>query len=462
MTTRAQGPAARAARAFYLETYGCQMNVADGELIAGILAESGLRPVDDPGSADVILLNTCAIRDHAEQRVLGRLGQLQAIRRQRPWLKLGVAGCMAQERKGGLLRSSGGVDFVVGPDGYRELPAILAELETRPGPRVHAKLLRVEPYERLLPIRKDPFSAWVSIIRGCDKFCTYCIVPYTRGRERSRAVQDVLREVETAAQGGAREVTLLGQNVNSYRGLDARGRTVALAELIERVADVDGIARVRYTTSHPQDFGDELIALHARHPKVCPYVHLPVQSGSDTVLQRMNRSYTRAEYLAKVAALREAVPAIALSTDVIVGFPGETGEDFAATLELLEEVRYDTAFLFKYSPRTGTKAARLPDAVAEDHAQARLEALIALQRVHTEAALAAVVGRDVKVLVQGSATRGGGAVQGRDPHFRSVVFAGAPELAGSLVRVRVTASSGKTLLGRREPGDVPAPLLAIG
>jgi tRNA-2-methylthio-N6-dimethylallyladenosine synthase len=265
---------------------------------------------------------------------------------------------MAQELKGELLRRAGGVDFVVGPDGYRELPAILEDLDAGRGRRVHARLLREEPYERLLPLRRDRVSAWVSVIRGCDRFCTYCIVPFTRGRERSRSVADVLREVEAAARGGAREVTLLGQNVNSYRGLDERGEPASLARLIERVAAVEGVARVRYTTSHPQDFGEELIRLHATHPRVPPYVHLPVQSGSDAVLARMNRTYTRAEYVAKVRALRDAVPDVALSTDVIVAFPGETDDDFARTVDLMEEVRYDTAFLFRWSPRRGTKAAR--------------------------------------------------------------------------------------------------------
>jgi tRNA-2-methylthio-N6-dimethylallyladenosine synthase len=450
-------------RRFYIETYGCQMNAADSELMAGILAGRDLEPAPAPEDADVILLNTCAIRDHAEQRVLGRIGQLQELRREHPGLKLGVAGCMAQELKGELLERSGGIDFVIGPDGYRDLPDLLEDLDSSRERRVHAKLLRVEPYERLLPLRKDPHSVWVSIIRGCDKFCSYCIVPYTRGRERSRSVADVLREVTVAAEGGAREVTLLGQNVNSYAGTGADGGCVSLGGLIEQVAEVPGILRVRYTTSHPQDFGDELIRLHASHPKVCPYVHLPVQCGSDRVLERMNRSYTRAQYLAKVDALREAVPGIALSTDVIVGFPGETDEDFAATLDLLERVRYDFAFLFKFSPRRGTRAAALPDPVDADVAQARLETLIEIQRRHTEDALRASVGRTVWVLVNGPATRGRGFVQGRDPHFRSVVFRGGAELAGTLVSVRVTGSSGKTLLGQAiaQPAAGPT-LLAIG
>ncbi|MBA2565874.1 MAG: tRNA (N6-isopentenyl adenosine(37)-C2)-methylthiotransferase MiaB, partial [Gemmatimonadetes bacterium] len=437
-----------ATRTFYIETYGCQMNVADGELASGILAERGFDPVARPEDADVVLLNTCAIRDHAEQRVLGRIGQLQSLRRARPGLKLGVVGCMAQELKGELLARVGGVDFVVGPDGYRELPAMLDDLDTARERRVHTRLLRTEPYAALLPLRKDPFSAWVTIIRGCDKFCTYCIVPYTRGRERSREVADVLHEIRTAARGGAREVTLLGQNVNSYRGLDEDGSVVGLAELLRRVAEVDGVERVRYTTSHPQDFGDDLIAVHASIRRVSPFLHLPVQSGSDDVLRRMNRTYTRAEYLAKVRALRAAVPDIALSTDVITGFPGETEPDFERTLELLEEVRYDSAFLFRFSPRRGTKAAAYGDVVPDDVAQGRLERLIQLQRAHTEAALAATLGSTVQVLVQGPASRGEGSVQGRDDHFRSVVFRGDASLAGTIVPVHVSGSSGKTLLGR--------------
>jgi tRNA-2-methylthio-N6-dimethylallyladenosine synthase len=458
------------ARSFYIETYGCQMNVADSELVAGILAARDLVPVSSPEAADVVLLNTCAVREHAERRVLGRIGQLQQIRRERPQLKLGVVGCMAQELKSALLERSGGIDFVIGPDGYRELPQILDDLDSSRARRVHTRLLRVEPYEALLPLRKDPYSVWVSIIRGCDKFCTYCIVPYTRGRERSRAMADILREVEVAARAGAREVTLLGQNVNSYRGEDGSGGTLSLARLMELVAEVDGIARVRYTTSHPQDFGEELIRLHASHPKVCPYLHLPVQSGSDAVLARMNRTYTRAEYLAKVAALRRAVPRIALSTDVIVGFPGESDRDFEQTLELLEEVRYDFAFLFKFSPRAGTRAARFADRVADELAQARLERMIELQRSHTEAALAASVGRTVQVLVNGPASRQEGYVQGRDERFQSVVFQGGRSLAGSIVPVWITGSSGKTLLGRlvaprpaSRSGCAPEPpLLRIG
>src|SRR6059036_3645248 len=359
-------------RRVYIETYGCQMNVADSELIVGVLVREGFVRTDDPAAADVLLVNTCAVRDHAEQRVLSRLGELKGFKR--PGRVLGVVGCMAQRLGPRLLERVPQVDLVIGPDGYRGLPELIARAHQ--GERAaEVEFKTWEHYEDVPPAREISVSAFVTVQRGCDYRCTFCIVPMTRGPERSRKLADVVREVEGLAAGGTTEVTLLGQTVNSYTDGEHD-----FADLVRAVGAVAGLRRLRFTSPYPTDFTERVLAALAETPPVCEHVHLPVQSGSSRVLKRMLRRYDRARYLDVVAALRRALPGIALTTDIIVGFPGETEQDFQETVSLVEQVGYDDAYTFKYSPREGTPATRLKDAVADDIAGERLQRLVALVR----------------------------------------------------------------------------------
>src|SRR6267142_1054582 len=341
-------------RSFYIETYGCQMNVADSELMLGRLGQAGYRRVERAEEADVILVNTCANREHAEQRIYGRLGELTRHKLRRPGVVLGVAGCMAQHLRAKLIERVPQVDLVVGPDGYRRLPELIDE--AREEPTLSVRLSRVETYGDLAPARADGVRAWVSIMRGCDKFCAFCIVPYVRGRERSLPADEVIRQVEHAAAEGFKEVVFLGQTVNAYRHED-----VDFAELLRRADRVPGIERIRFTSPHPADMTDEAVDAIATCAKVCPQVHLPLQSASDAVLDRMRRTYTIAQYDTLVAKLRAAIPGLALTTDIIVGFPGETAGDFEATRSAMRRIRYDGAFVFKYSPRLGARSAEWPE-----------------------------------------------------------------------------------------------------
>ncbi len=432
---------------YYIETYGCQMNVADAELMGGVLKREGHVRVDDPAEAEVVIVNTCAIRDHAEQRVIGRVGQLNMHKLERPGVRLGVAGCVAKELGKELLELAH-VDFVVGPDSYRHLPEVLDRVDD--GERVVLdRFSRSENYEDLEPYRIERCAAWVTIMRGCDKFCSYCIVPFTRGREKCRSPEGILEEVRRAVDDGAREVTLLGQNVNSYRAGDWD-----FPDLLSAVAQVDGLRRIRFTTSHPWDFTQRLVDAIAAHPAICEHVHLPVQSGSDRILAAMRREHTAAWYLERVQMLREAVPECALSTDVIVGFPGETEADFQATFDLMAEVRYNFAYVFVYSPRPHTPAATIRDEVVP-HALAveRLEALNALQRGIGAAYLLEKVGTVQEVLVQGPAKRGRDLVSGWTERRETVVLPGDATLVGEIVPVRVTGLSGITLHGEVERPD---------
>jgi tRNA-2-methylthio-N6-dimethylallyladenosine synthase len=422
----------------YIETYGCQMNVADTELVLGHLRSHGYTKAVAPDDADVILLNTCAIREHAEARVIGRLGELARHKRRRPDVRLGVTGCMAQHLRGRLRERAPAVDLVVGPDGYRRLPELLAG---EADPHVALRLDPDETYADLPVARAPGVRAWVTAMRGCDRFCTFCIVPYVRGRERSLPGPTLIDEVRRLAAAGVREIVFLGQTVNAYRhdGWD-------LAELLRRAAEVPGILRLRFTSPHPSDMSDRLVDAMADCPAVAPQLHLPVQAGSDRVLARMGREYTIAAYEALVTELRRRVPRLALSTDVIVGFPGETDEDFAATEALMHRVRYDSAFLFKYSPREGTRAFRFDDSVPEEEKARRLERLIALQEATSAEINRALLGSDVEVLVDGPARRPAGWMAGKTPQMRTVVFPG-PAAPGELRRVRVEAMTSHTLSG---------------
>ena len=433
----------------YVETYGCQMNVADSDLIGSVLAEAGYATAARADDADVIVVNTCAVREKAEDRVIARAGELGAIKRRRPGAVLAIVGCMAEHLKDGLAQRAPGVDVIAGPDSYRRLPELLARsrAQVRPGaaamaPVVDIKLDRDETYEGLSGAAGgDGVSGFVTIQRGCDKFCTFCVVPFTRGRERGTSPREVLRQVRELADAGYREVVLLGQTVNSYRWDD-----VTFAQLLRAVARVDGIARVRFTSPYPVDFTDDVIAALAEEPALCKYVHLPVQSGSDAVLDRMRRGYRVADYRAIVAALRRAMPQIALSTDVLTGFSGETEDDHRATLDLMRELRFDSAFMFGYSERDLTFAAKkLADDVAPAVKQRRLSEIVALQERISAEVFAAHVGRRERVLVHGPSRRDPAQLMGRTDGFKTVILPRGVGAVGALVDVTIARATMATL-----------------
>ena len=432
----------------YIETYGCQMNVSDSELMLGVLGREGYVRTDDPAAADVLLVNTCAVRDHAEQRVLGRMGELK--RYKRPGGVLGVMGCMAQRLGPRLLERVPQVDLVVGPDGYRNLPELIARAGG--GERVADVAFKSwEHYEDVPPVRGRTISAFVTVQRGCDYRCTFCIVPMTRGSERSRNLTDVVREVEGLTAQGTTEATLLGQTVNSYHD-----GVHDFADLLRAVGGVRGLRRLRFTSPYPTDFTDRVLAAMADTPAVCEHVHLPVQSGSSRVLKRMLRRYDRERYLEVVAALRRAVSGVALTTDIIVGFPGETESDFAETLSLVETVGFDDAYTFKYSVREGTPAVRIKDHVAEEVKAERLERLIAVARRVARGKSVALVGTEQEVLVEGHARRGD-LLQGRTRTNKVALLEGPAAWIGTYRRVRLTGTSGTTFTAwplEREPAPM--------
>ena len=428
------------ARRIYMETYGCQMNVADSELMLGQLRRAGFERVEEATQADVILVNTCAIREHAEQRIYGRLGELSRHKVRRPGVVLGVAGCMAQHLRDRLIERVPQVDLVIGPDGYRDLPALVDQ--AREEPTLAVRLSRVETYGDLTPARADGVRAWVSIMRGCDKFCTFCIVPYVRGRERSLPADEVIRQVEHAAAEGFKEIVFLGQTVNAYRDGD-----VDFAELLRRADRVDGIERIRFTSPHPADMTDRAVEAIASCGKVMPQVHLPLQSGSNAVLERMRRIYTIEQYDALVAKLRAAVPGLALTTDVIVGFPGETDADFEATRAAMRRIRYDGAFLFKYSPRPGARSAGWDDDVPDAEKTRRITVLIEEQKQTSLERNAESVGAEVEVLVEGPSKKRVDHWFGKTKQFKTAVFRHGDERVGDRIRVRVAAASPYTLFG---------------
>jgi tRNA-2-methylthio-N6-dimethylallyladenosine synthase len=436
----------------YVETYGCQMNVSDSELMLGKLASAGYTPVEQPEGADVILVNTCAIRDHAEQRVIGRLGELK--RHMKPDTVMGVTGCMAQRLGPTLLEKARHVSLVIGPDGYRALPALVDG--ARRGERAIATTFDLEEhYEDFAPRRFDKVKAWIPVQRGCDYRCTYCIVPTTRGSERSRRLDDVIREVEGVVADGMSEVVLLGQTVNSYND-----GTHDFADLLRRVGSVSGIRRVRFTSPHPNDFSDRVIAALAEVPTVCEHVHLPMQSGSSRTLKRMLRRYTREEYLACVDRLRAAVPGLALTTDVIVGFPGETEEDFAETLSAVEAVGFVDAYTFIFSPRDGTPATRMPAelAVPDEVASERLQRLVALVRSGARQRNLGLLGTRHEVLVEREAKRGEAMLMTRTRDFKTVLVPGDASMLGQYLNVELTGTTGSTFTGAIVRERQPLPM----
>ncbi len=429
-------------RTYWVETYGCQMNVSDSELMEGVLTADGYRSVSTPDEADVILVNTCAIRDHAERRVLGRVAELNRVKKSRPGVLIGVCGCMAQRLGERLMEQADYVDMVIGPDAYRSLPQIIDEA-SRNGGVVDIELNPAENYEGLEMRRASRVSAWIPIQRGCNYRCTYCIVPYTRGDEKNREPGAILAEIRKLADEGITEFTLLGQTVNSYR-FDGWN----FARLLRAVARVPGVRRLRYTSPHPNDVTRELVEVMAEEEAVCAHLHLPVQSGSNRVLKRMARRYTREEYTQRVELLRELIPHIALTTDIIVGFPGEKEEDFRETLDLVNEVEYDSAFTFKYSPRDGTPSTRMdPETfVAPEVAQRRLEELIKAVREIAARRNLAEVGSTREVLLEKRARRGN-LLQGKTETNKAVLIPGPDEWLGRYMKVALTGTTGATFTG---------------
>lgn len=425
----------------YVETYGCQMNAADTEIILSVMDGNGYEPTDDIAAADVVFLNTCSIRDNAEQRIHGRLTNITYYKRRKPELVVGILGCMAERLRRDLLKEGSLVDVVVGPDQYRALPELVHE--ARFGSKgLAVKLSRVETYDDITPLRTEGISAWISVMRGCDKFCTFCIVPFTRGRERSRGLASIVAEVEELARHGFREVTLLGQNVNSYRsdGLD-------FADLLAAVAQVDPMIRFRYTTSHPQDMSDKLIETMARFDNICNYIHLPVQSGSNRVLRLMNRTYTVEHYMERIARIREMIPEVSLSTDIIAGFPTESDDDHRATLEVIERVAYDGAYTFKYSPRENTKAWAMGDDVPEDVKTRRLDDIISLQRSISDRNNQRHVGIVERVLVDGPSKKDELEWKGRTDTNKVVIFPRGDVQVGDYIDVKIHRANAATLFG---------------
>ena len=448
-------------RKVYIESYGCQMNFSDSEIVASILAEEGYATTDRPEEADLVLLNTCSIRDKAEQTVLNRIDGLKHLKGRNPDLKLGVLGCMAERMREDLLEKKQLVDLVVGPDAYRSLPQLLDEVGT--GQKaVNVLLSRDETYDDIAPVRlgRNGVTAFISIMRGCDNMCAFCVVPFTRGRERSRDPETIVQEARDLVAQGYREVTLLGQNVDSYRwNVDSRGQVkdparpvTDFADLLALVAGVDPLLRVRFSTSHPKDMTDKVLEVMAAHPNICEYIHLPVQSGSSSVLQRMNRGYDRAWYLDRIAAIRRILPGAAISTDLIAGFCGETEEDHADTLSLMDEVRYDMAYMFKYSERPRTLAARkYADDVAEDVKGRRLQEIIDRQMAHGLERNRQHVGKVQEVLLEGVSKRSAEHLFGRNGQNAVVIvarhFEGRELMPGDYIEARVLSATSGSLQG---------------
>lgn len=442
-------PLVGAGKKLYVETYGCQMNAGDSEILVSIMQDEGYRYTGEISAADVILINTCSIRDNAEQRIWGRLKEFRRYKKANPGLIVGVVGCMAERLREQLLEREPLVDIVAGPDSYREMPRLVRDAG-RGSPEVNVLLSQEETYADVRPVRldKNGVSAFIAIMRGCDNYCSYCVVPYTRGVERSRDPQTIVREARELFEAGYREVTLLGQNVNSYKWNAGEGAGVGFPGLMEMVAGISPLLRVRFATSHPKDLGDDLLEVIAAHPNICRAIHLPAQSGSNTVLERMRRKYTREWYLGRIAAIRQYLPDAAITTDLIAGFCGETMEDHVETLSLMREVGYDFAFMFKYSERPDTRAQReMPDDVDESEKTARLTEIIDLQNDLSLASNRRDVGRVFEVLVEGYSKRSDKRMSGRTSQNKTVVFDAEGIRPGDYVTVQIDDCSSATLLG---------------
>ena len=431
-------------KTYYIETYGCQMNVYDSELVSNMMKLSGYKQTDNLEIADAIFLNTCSIREKAEETVHNRLSNFQHLKRKNPSMLIGVLGCMAQNLKDVLLEDKPYVDIILGPDSYRNLPKIIKDRTKSSDHLVDTKLSKFEIYDDLFPARTEGVNSWVSIMRGCDKFCTFCIVPFTRGRERSRPIDSIVKEVEDGVENGFVEFTLLGQNVNSYKTPDGKFPT-----LLDRIAQIDGVKRLRFTSPHPQDVDDEMLDVMVKHDNICNQVHLPLQAGSDRILKRMNRSYTSADFLALAEKIRAYMPDCTLTTDVIVGFPGETEEEFLETLSVIDKIKFNFAYMFKYSSRPGTKASQYDEQIEEDAKQDRLERLIELQLKNTLIQNRSLIGKTVKVLVEKVSKKSKDQWSGRTEGGMWVIFDRNNENIGEVINIRIDDARGVTLFGSR-------------
>ncbi|GHS88159.1 tRNA-2-methylthio-N(6)-dimethylallyladenosine synthase [Bacteroidia bacterium] len=433
-------------KTFFIETYGCQMNFADSEIVHSILVNVGYVPTMEIRKADFVFINTCSIRDHAEQRVLNRLQEVQSLKKKRPHLIIGILGCMAERLQKQLIEKNKNVDLVVGPDAYRRLPEMLNSLSTQ-DKAIDTLLSTEETYSDIEPIRlsSNRVSAFIAIMRGCENYCAYCVVPYTRGRERSREARTIIHEAQVLFDQGYREVTLLGQNVNSYRC-----DTVDFADLLALTAQINPLLRVRFATSHPKDLSDKLLETMAQYPNICRSIHLPIQSGSDTILQKMNRKYTLAWYKDRIAAIRRYLPDCSLSTDIIVGFCDETEQDYKDTLSLMQEVGYASAFMFKYSERPDTYAAKhYADNIPEDVKSQRLAHVIDFQQQSSLLSNQRDIGQTFEVLVEGVSKRSTTQYIGRNSQNKVVIFSHTDEKPGDYIYVRITDCSAVTLFGQR-------------
>ncbi len=426
----------------YIETYGCQMNVADTELVMGILKKNGYELTKLADEANVVLLNTCSVRENAEQRIYGRLGNFKNMKESKPDLVVGILGCMAERLRRDLVEDKKIVDVVVGPDEYRHLPELI-DVAFGGGKGIGVRLSRTETYDDIIPYREDGLQAWISVMRGCDKFCTFCVVPFTRGRERSRTLSSVVEEIKQLSMRGFREVTLLGQNVNSY--LDNEND---FADLLAASAKVDSRIRIRFTTSHPQDLSEKLLYTIAEHSNICNYIHLPVQSGSDRILKMMNRTYNIKHYLGLIEKAKRIIPGVSFSTDIISGFPTETYEDHVMTLDVMRQVRYDGAYMFKYSPREGTKAYKMEDDVSEEIKTKRLQEIIELQQQISFEKNQELVDKEEIILVEGKSRKSDQFLSGRTDTNKVVIVPGTDNIKeGDFIKVKINRATSATLFG---------------
>ena len=429
-------------KSYFIDTYGCQMNLADSELVKTLLMDAGYQPASKLESADAIFVNTCAIRDHAEQKVHSQLGRYSKIKESRRNIIIGVLGCMAQSLKHDLLEKKPYVDIVLGPDSYRKLPDLLNRVHIDQSSVVDTTLSRYEVYDNLYPSRQEGINAWISIMRGCDKFCTFCVVPFTRGRERSRNSESIIKEAKKAVIDGFVEVTLLGQNVNSYNYNGYK-----FHKLLEKVAQVPGLKRIRYTSPHPKDITNDLLDVMASNDNICKNIHLPLQAGNDKILNRMNRTYTRKYFLNLVDNIRQTIPGVGISTDIIVGFPGERDIEFQDTIRVMEDVKFDSAFMFKYSSRRGTKASEYEDHINDTEKQERLEKVIELQKMHSLERNNALIGKHEIVLVEKNSKKSMNKWAGRTDTNKWVIFDKEDSQIKDIVKVEITDTTGVSLRG---------------
>ena len=426
----------------YIETYGCQMNEYDSEIVKTILKKNDCEFVNDPEKAQVLFLNTCSVRENAHQKVRQRINVLKKLKKSNRDIIIGILGCMAQNLRDELLVDKVGVDIIAGPDSYKKLPALLAHVVQSGEKEYELSLSEYETYSDIFPTREGGVNAWIAVMRGCDNFCTFCVVPYTRGRERSREPENVVEEVRHLVKDGFKQVTLLGQNVNSYKS----GKS-DFADLMDIVSKVDGLKRIRFTSPHPKDFPEKLLQAVAVNPKVCKHIHLPLQAGNDRVLDIMNRTYTKTEYLNLVGRMRELIPDLVLTTDIIVGFPTETESEFLDTLDIMKQVEFDAAFMFKYSERKQTIATRkYPDDVSEEDKTSRITRLVELQRKHSLKRNKAHIGQEFEVMIEGTGKKPG-QLLGRNDGNKIVVFPGNGNAIGDLVNARITEATTNTLIG---------------